>query len=309
MMRWKKLGRIFLAAGHSEWMYSHGIVPFARAVDDNRYRIYFSPRDRQNRSNVSWLDIDVRNPTKPLRLSEYPLLPPGALGCFDDSGAMGCWIVEHDGTERLYYQGWTLGVTVSFYVAVGIAERPAGDPDRPFERVSMGPILDRCPQEPVFIADPAVLVENGNWRMWYQSGRPWTRPAGVSLPSYDIRYADSSDGVHWNLTGVKSLAFQHPGEIAIARFCPLREADGSYKAWYSYRANDWGYRIGMATSADGNTWIRMDDEVGIERDPDSWEGPMICYPFVFDTEIGRLMLYNGGRYGDAGFGVAVLEQD
>ena len=36
---------------------------------------------------------------------------------------------------------------------------------------------------------------------------------------------------------------------------------------------------------------------------------MICYPFVFDTEIGRMMLYNGGRYGDAGFGIAVLERD
>ena len=53
---------------------------------------------------------------------------------------------------------------------------PRGDPDRPFERISDGPILDRCMQEPVFIADPAVLIENGRWRMWYQSGRPWTAP-------------------------------------------------------------------------------------------------------------------------------------
>ena len=36
---------------------------------------------------------------------------------------------------------------------------------------------------------------------------------------------------------------------------------------------------------------------------------MICYPFVFDTEVGRMMLYNGGRYGDAGFGIAALERD
>ena len=54
---------------------------------------------------------------------------------------MGCWIVEHDGMEMLYYQGWNLGVTVSFYVAIGLAVRPAGQPDRPFERISEGPIL------------------------------------------------------------------------------------------------------------------------------------------------------------------------
>lgn len=308
-MRWRKLGRIFVADAHSEWLHSHGIVPIARALGGYRYRIYFSTRDRQNRSNVSWLDIDIRDPTRVLRLSDRPLLTPGPLGCFDDSGAMGCWMVEYDGIERLYYQGWTLGVTVSFYVAVGIAERPAGDPDRVFERISAGPILDRCIQEPVFIADPAVMIENGRWRMWYQSGRPWTRPSDTSLPSYNIRYAESTDGVRWNLTGVQSLTFQHPGEIAIARFCPLRERDGRYKAWYSYRANNWGYRIGLACSDDGITWIRRDEEVGIDRDPGSWEGSMICYPFVFDTEIGRMMLYNGGRYGDAGFGIAVLEQE
>jgi hypothetical protein len=308
-MRWKKLGRIFVANAHSEWMHSHGIVPIAKPLGEFRYRIYFSPRDRSNRSNVSWLDIDIRDPTNVLKLSKQPLLLPGPLGYFDDSGAMGCWIVEHDGVERLYYQGWTLGVTVSFYVAVGIAERPVGDPDRPFNRISAGPILDRCGQEPIFIADPAVMVENQNWRMWYQSGKPWTRPAGTPLPSYDIRYASSLDGIHWNLEGTQSLTFRYPDEIAIARFCPLREANGRYKAWYSYRASDWGYRIGFATSDDGIQWIRRDEEAGIDRDTDSWEGPMICYPFVFDTEIGRMMLYNGGRYGDAGFGIASLEQD
>ncbi|MDB5619739.1 hypothetical protein [Tardiphaga sp.] len=306
-MRWNKLGHIFVAKGHSEQVHSHGIVPIARPLGNFRYRIYFSPRDTQSRSNVSWLDIDIRDPTTVLRLSERPLLGPGALGMFDDAGSMCCWITEHDGIERLYYQGWNLGKSVSFHVAVGVAERPAGDPDRPFERISKGPILDRCMTEPVFVSDPAVVVENGKWRMWYQSGKPWTEGPTQALPSYDIRYAESPDGVNWTLGGIQSLVFQHPGEIAIARFCPLREADGSWKAWYSYRANDWGYRIGYATSDDGVKWTRRDDEVGIERDADSWEGPMICYPFVFDTEVGRMMLYNGGRYGDAGFGIAVLE--
>jgi hypothetical protein len=308
-MRWKKLGQIFVADGQSEWLHSHGVVPIARPLGDHLYRIYFNPRDRHNRSNVSWLDIDIRDPTRVLRLSKTPVLKPGPSGFFDDSGAMGCWIINHGGIERLYYQGWNLGVTVSFYVAIGVAERPLGDPDEPFKPVSDGPILDRCMEEPVFITNPTVMLENNQWRMWYLSGRFWGLHEGKVFPSYDVRLAESSDGIRWNLTGKRVLAFEHPGEIAIARFCPLREADGGWKAWYCYRGADWGYRIGFATSVDGESWARHDDRAGIERDPDSWEGPMICYPFVFDSEIGRVMLYNGGRYGDAGFGIAVLEQD
>jgi hypothetical protein len=308
-MRWQKLGWIFVADGHSQWVHSHGIVPIAHGLGDYRWRIYFSPRDRLGRSNVSWLDIDIRNPTQVLRVSEQPLLQPGPLGCFDDNGAMGCWIVEEGGVEHCYFQGWNLGVTVPFYVAVGLAIRPAGDPSRPFERISCGPILDRCMAEPTFVADPAVLIERGRWRMWYQSGRLWSKDADRATPSYDIHYAEGSDGRHWNLTGTEALGFAHPGEMAIARFCPIRETDGRYRAWYSYRGRDWGYRIGYATSADGRAWARRDDEAGIPCDPDSWEKTMVCYPFVFDSEIGRMMLYNGGRYGDAGFGIAALEQD
>lgn len=308
-MRWRKLGRIFVADGHSGWMHSHGIVPIARSLGDYRYRIYFSPRDRQNRSNLSWLDIDIREPTKVLRISEQPVLKPGALGCFDDSGAMGSWILESGGIEYLYFQGWNLGVTVSFYTSIGVATRPLGNPDRAFERVSVGPIIDRSPLDPVLTADAAVRLEGSRWRMWYQSGYPWSKGADRPLASYDIRYAESLDGISWTRSGTRALTFAHEGEVAIARFCPLLEVDGTYKAWYSYRGNDWGYLIGFATSADGVQWRRQDDQAGIACDQESWEQPMICYPFVFDTEIGRMMLYNGGRYGVAGFGIAALEQD
>jgi hypothetical protein len=308
-MRWRKLGWIFVAGGESEWLHSYGAVPIARPLGEYRYRVYFSPRDRQGRANVSWLDIDIRDPTRILRVSETPVLTPGRRGSFDDNGAMGCWIVEHDANDMLYYQGWNLGVTVPFYVATGLAIRPAGDPDRPFERVSEGPILDRCIEEPVFIACPAVLRDNDRWRMWYQSGRPWRGEGETALPSYDIRYAESADGVRWLPTGKQAIGFAHPGEVAITRFSPLREPDGRYVAWYCYRGDGWGYRIGCAQSADGIRWTRRDDQSGIACDPRGWEPPMIAYPYVFDTEIGRFMLYNGGRYAAAGFGIALFEQD
>jgi hypothetical protein len=308
-MRWRKLGRVFVADRHSQWVHSHGVLPTPRPLSDYRWRIYFNPRDQLGRSNVSWLDVDIRDPTRLLRLSERPVLEPAPLGGFDDRGAMGCWIVEHDGLEHCYFQGWNLGVTVPFYVAIGLATRPTADPDRPFERISAGPIVDRSAAEPIFAACPAVSIDDRRWRMWYQAGRAWTLYEGRPTPSYDIHYAEAPDAVHWNINAAQALTFAHPGEVAITRFCPLRRSDGGYEAWYCYRGNDWGYRIGYAVSREGCSWTRRDHDVGIACDPDSWENSMICYPYVFDTEIGRMMLYNGGRYGDAGFGIAALEQD
>jgi hypothetical protein len=309
-VRWRKLGRIFVAAGQSEWLHSHGIVPIPRPLSGPLWRIYFSPRDRQNRSNLSWIDIDLRSPTHVLRHAAVPLLMPGLPGCFDDCGAMGAWIVETAGEERLYYQGWTLPCTVPFHAAIGLAARPLGDPDRPFERVAAGPIIDRSPKEPHFVANPAVLPDGaGGWRMWYQSGKAWAGTDGAWLPRYAIRHATSRDGLRWSLSTAPSLGFVHPGEVAIARFCPLRESDGSWRAFYSFRGDDWPYRIGTATSADGVTWQRADAEAGLVLEEGGWERLSVSYPTVFDAEGARWILYNSGRYGDAGFGIAVLEQD
>jgi hypothetical protein len=308
-MKWRKLGRVFVADKHSPWLHSHATLPIGRPLGEYRYRIYFNPRDTRGRSNVSWLDIDIRDPTKILRISERPLIEYGAPGCFDDNGAMASWIVEHDGQELLYYQGWNLGVTVPFRAAIGLAVRPVGEPDHSFERISVGPILDRCIEEPVSVGAPAVLEEAGKWRMWYQSGYPWRSGPDRPLPLYDIRYAESNDGIRWVLSGQQAITFEHAGEVAMTRFCPLREADGRYSAWYAYRGDEWGYYIGYAASPDGIGWARSDGIVGIACDQDSWEAPMISYPFVFDTEQGRFMLYNAGRYGTAGFGIAVLDQD
>ena len=85
-------------------------------------------------------------------------------------------------------------------------------------------------------------------------------------------------------------------------------ADGPvHRMWYAHRGDR--YRIGYAESADGRTWVRQDHRVGIDVTPGDWDGEMVCYPCVFDHGGARYMLYNGNRYGAAGFGLAVLEQD
>ena len=74
--------------------------------------------------------------------------------------------------------------------------------------------------------------------------------------------------------------------------------------WYSYRGKN--YRIGYAESADGLHWTRKDSEAGITVSRSGWDSKMIEYPFVFDDNENRYLLYNGNDYGKTGIGLALL---
>ena len=80
--------------------------------------------------------------------------------------------------------------------------------------------------------------------------------------------------------------------------------------FYSFRKGDGGrYRIGYAESDDAFTWDRRDEQAGIDVSPSGWDSDMVCYPYVFDHNGNRYMLYNGNGYGRTGFGLAILEEE
>ena len=94
-MKWIKKGLIFNANKNSDWMCIYASVPIADHLEDDLFRIYFSTRDMKNRSSTTYLEINIKNPKKILLLSKNPVLVPGELGTFDDSGAMASCIVNH----------------------------------------------------------------------------------------------------------------------------------------------------------------------------------------------------------------------
>jgi predicted GH43/DUF377 family glycosyl hydrolase len=120
-MRWRKLGRVFCADGQHDWMMSHAANCVPVRIDTNRYRIFFSTRDALNRSSIGWVEIDLRRPQEVLSVSSKPVLGPGAIGAFDDSGVSLACIVAMDGLTYLYYLGWNLGVTVPWRNSIGLA--------------------------------------------------------------------------------------------------------------------------------------------------------------------------------------------
>jgi hypothetical protein len=303
---WRKLGIVFASEGQFPWMVSHAQVPFAERIEGNLYRIYFTTRDAQNRSHIAWLELDITRPDRILRLAEAPLLAPGRPGTFDDCGAMMSWMVRHRGQRFLYYIGWNGRGTVPFHVSIGLAVGPETATIPAFSALP-GPILERDVIDPYFCSNPCVLVEGERWRMWYLSGLGWADLARGVSASYDIRYADSVDGIRWERTGRVAIRLEPEGEFAIARPCVLRDNHG-YAMWYCVRLRDRPYRLGFARSADGLLWERDDGIAGLEPSAEGWDSEMIAYPHVFDHGADRYMLYCGNGFGRTGFGCAVLEK-
>ena len=297
---WIKRGRLcdgFTGA----WASTHAALPVVEAIAGGGHRVYFSARDDRGRARIGWADTNLAAASAEWRVSAAPAIDLGPLGSFSDSGVTSSCLVAHGGVKYQFYTGWSLGVSVPFYLNAGLAI--SDDGGRSFRPVSDAPLLDRSDVDPFLTASPWVLIEGGVWRMWYVSGLAWTISGGRPMHRYHIRYAESRDGLRWDRRGIVCIDFKSDDEYAIARPCVVRDRD-MYRMWYAYRGRR--YRIGYAESADGVVWTRMDECAGLDVSPGDWDGDMIEYPCVVDAGGRRLMLYNGNDYGRTGIGLAEM---
>src|SRR5262249_45438566 len=145
------------------WAATHAALPVVDVADGAR-RVYFSARDARGRSSIGVGENGIDRTAPRAMTGACPVLQPGPLGAFDDSGVTSSCLVRFDGRIYLYYTGWSLGVTVPFYFFVGLA---ISDNGVDFSRYSPAPVLERNQVDPYLTASPWVIVENGVWRMWY----------------------------------------------------------------------------------------------------------------------------------------------
>ena len=302
-MRWRRLGRVFCSEGQHAWMTTHAQTPFAERIDGGLHRIYFTARDAANRSHVGWLELDIARPDRVLRLCREPLLAPGAAGAFDDAGAMMSCVVCDGDMRHFFYTGWSVRTSVPYHLAIGAANGPRAG-ENPIANKLPGPVVERSPADPLFCASPAVLLEGGLWRMWYVSAVGWPVVRGRITPSYDIRYGESDDGIEWRRSGRVALKLERD-EVGFSRPCVVRDGQ-AYVMWCSVRAQDGGYRLTCARSADGRDWIRDDAHAQLEPSTGAWDAEMVAYPQVFTHGDDQYLLYCGNGYGRAGFGLARL---
>jgi hypothetical protein len=294
---WNKKGLIIEPKTSLDWMQSFAMVPTVEQINDNIFRVYFSGRNELNQSHIGYADMEVsKGNIEVLSYSNKPILSPGELGYFDDSGVTPSSIVNVNNKKYLYYIGWRSTSSVRMELVAGLAVSSNGIN---FERYSKVPILHRSDNEPISILTaPFVIQDNDIFKMWYVSGICW---AHKDLPQYNIKYAESNDGINWHQTGKVAIALNE-GENALARPFVIKEND-LYKMWFSYKKDK--YQLGYAESDDGICWDRKDDEVGISPSNTGWDSEMIEYAFIFEHQGIKYMLYNGNEYGKSGIGYAV----
>lgn len=302
-LRWEKLGLVYRPDLTRWWMKSHAALPTPVRLTNGLVRVFFASRTEQQRSHVGWFDIDLDDPHKVRSSSEEPVLKPGSPGCFDGDGIYPASIVSMGRRGlRLYTIGWNVGSpSPMFYAAVGAAE--SLDDGATFDKMRKAPIMTRSEYDPCMVTSPVVLYDEGTWRMWYVSGKSWSKTDQGLQSHYDVKYAQSHDGINWTRNGHTCLPAREPEESNISRFWVIHEAD-VYHAFFGYHRGE-GYRIGYARSTDGMDWDRQDDHSGIGCSDSGWDCEAISYPAVIRHGNRWFMFYNGNAFGRDGIGLAV----
>lgn len=292
---------------------NYGSIPFAHKIGKDRYRIFFSQRNKKGQSYPVFIDSKVKNGEIFLVGDVQPIkLNIGNKGTFDDNGIMPSSLVEHEDKLYLYYIGWSPQVTVSYQLTIGLAI--SHDNGYTFKKYSEGPILNRDINEPFFNTAPYVIKENNIWRMWYVSSSGWIEHKNLTEPVYRIKTATSKDGILWVRN--KNICIDYDfnkGVEAIGRPCVIKEGK-KYRMYFSHRkAIDYregeklenSYKIGTTISNDGIIWDNNLDLNIIKSKKGLWDWSMKEYCHVFTHSEYQYMIYNGNHFGKNGFGYAV----
>jgi hypothetical protein len=295
---WHKLGAIFNTPGDRPWMVSHAMVPTPIRLQDGRFRVFVAFVDADRRGRLGFADLDGADPTRVLGHATSPCLDLGAPGTFDEDGVTPLSVRRDGGRLYLYYAGWQRIPSIRYTLFTGLAW--SDDEGMTFHRYSQVPILDRRDDE-LIVRSSGTVVPNpsGGFVMFYAGGSRTIEVGGKLVPTYDLRWLESTDGLCWPGEATPCLLPQ-PGEFGFARPAVLREG-GRWRMWLSLRFVERGYRIGYAESVDGKIWRRQDEAMaGVDVTPGGPDGEMMAYPAIITTEKARFMLYNGNDYGRTG---------
>lgn len=306
MNHWRKLGQLYnpVSTHRHKKLATHAANPLPIHIEGDIYRIFYSGRDKQNRSSVGGVDINIRERSI---LNNYfePFIEHGQPGSYYSDGiSIGdCYCV--DGVRYILFMGWQNSSEHHWRGDIGRLRLTS---KLNLEIADSRPLISSDAIDPLSLSYPCIQasVPDG-FEMWYGSTLSWDAGNGEML--HVLNRATSNDGESWVKYGLavpyelgKAQAFSKPTVLNT-------EGDG-YEMWFSYRCGSGKkYRIGYARSDDRVNWTLDLASSGIDVSNSGWDSEMIEYPYVFRHQDQVYMLYNGNGYGFTGFGLALLERE
>ena len=308
-MNWKKKGLIFdINKFDIPWLKSHAMTPTPLLYED-RIRVFYTGRAHNGESKISYVDLDLNDPTKIIYVHKEPLFELGKNGMFDDSGTICTSVIRVGSKIYLYYTAYSMSVKVPYRNSIGVAV--SDDNGNSFRRMFDGPILDRDRLEPFFVISPCVIKQNDLFHLWYASATDWLYINNNFESVYHIKYAHSIDGLNWVRENISCIIPKHLEE-ANARPSVIIIGERMFM-WYTFRGSrDFrngidSYRIGFAEANISNPtiWTRKDEEYDTFNDGSEYDNLMQAYPAVIAVDEKNIMFYNGNAFGKDGFCCAI----
>jgi predicted GH43/DUF377 family glycosyl hydrolase len=298
-MRWVKRGHVFAPDGHAAWARAYAFPPTPLVLDDELLRVYVASCDADTVGRVGYVDVRREDPGAIVRVAEQPVLDVGAPGTFDEHGVVPTCVVPVGDELWLYYTGYQRRTAVPYTQLLGLAvSRDGGER---FERRLPAPVLAPTSAERTTRASAHVVHTGGKFVMHYAGGSGFVDHGARRLPVYALRRLESPDGVTWPEAGDPVLETED-AEHALARPWLLDE----HRMLFSYRSTEHDYRIGLAVTADGETWERRD--AGIDVSARGWDSDAVAYGATVRTGDRTFLLHCGNERGRTGFGYAELAE-
>jgi len=303
-MKWKKKGLIYIPPLDGSWKDNSALTPTAFLLNENIIRVYSSFRDEEGVGRIGYVDVDARNPSNILKVSDNPVLDIGSDGMFDDNGVILGDVIRVGVEIYLYYVGFQLVKKAKFLAYSGLAI--SNDNGETFQRYKKTPILERNEEGLYIRAIHSVIYEDNKFKIWYATGNGWENINSSYFPQYDVNYIESTDGLNFKESGIKCIENDKLNfEYRIGR-PRVYKKNNRYLMNFTYGTTDGRYLAGQATSSDGVNWKRDDNEIGIGLSNDGWDSVHLSYPSIVMAKNKTYMFYNGNNMGKGGFGYAEL---
>ncbi len=303
----EKKGIIFQPDGAlGDWAQSHAMIPTPILIAPDRLRIYLTMCDTKGIGRPGFIDVLPEDPSQIIEVSRNPLLDIGEPGTFDENGVLVCSVVKASSEEYLmYYVGFELGHQIRYRLLTGLAV--SSDGGRTFIRKRKTPVLERSDDELFFRGGPFAINEDGLTRLWYVAGSSWINLNSKSMPVYDMRYLESSDGINFESSGRKVLALTDPDEHGFGRPWVVKRSPTDYQLFFSVRKRSLGaYRLGYAESTNGLDWVRKDHLLNLDVSSEGFDNQAIMYSAVISVAKKTYCFYNGNDFGRNGIALAEL---